>query len=243
LNINNVNKTLKTDNTGTYTFTYKTTVPGLNNITVSYPGNTRYNPCNTTTTFTVNKRDATLTINTLNSVKYNDKVTVTGKFTDEDGSALINSNVKIKVNNETFTVKTDSNGVYKYTFSARIMGKNNVTVSYPGNTRYNPCTTVTKSFTVNKKDSHLTINSIPQTTKGKTVTITGKFTNADGAALINSNVKLTINNQSFTVKTDATGIYKYTYTTTTKGTNNVTVSYPGNTKYNPCETKTTFKVV
>jgi hypothetical protein len=40
------------------------------------------------------------------------------------------------------------------------MGKNNVTVSYPGNTRYNPCTTVTKSFTVNKKDSQITIDKI-----------------------------------------------------------------------------------
>ena len=144
--------------------------------------------------------------------------------------------------NHLYCVTIDSTGTYTYTFRASVVGKNNVTASYAGNAKYNGFS-ISKSFTVNKKDTQLTINTIPQTTKGKTATITGKFTNEDGSLLKNSNIKITINGQTFTVKTDTNAIYTYNYTTTTKGTNNVTVSYPGNAKYNSCEKSTTFKVV
>ena len=241
ITINGIKYTNKTDNNGIYTYNYKTTTPGTNNITVSYAGNTKYKATNTTTTFKVTPKTTKITINKITNTQYTDTTTITGTFKTSNGVALKNSAVAITINGIKYTNKTDNNGIFRYEYKTGIVGTNNVTVSYGGNTRYS-ATNTTTTFTVNKKDTKITINKINTTTKGSTITVTGKFTNSDGVALTNSNVKVNINGVTTSVKTDNKGIYSISYKTTVIGTNNITVSYPGNTKYNSYSTATTFKV-
>ena len=241
LTINGKTSTVKTDADGIFTTTYKATQVGENNITASYKGSTKYNGCNVSSTFTVNKKDTQLTINKISTAKYNDKITITGKFTNADGTALTNSNVKVNINGVETTVKTDASGLFSINYTAKQVGKVNVTVSYKGNAKYNGCNATT-TFTVNKKNTKITINKIANTNKGKNVSVTGKFTNADGTALTNSNIVVYVNGAHHTVKTDSKGLYNYTFTANVIGVNNITVAYMGNAKYNAFNTTTTFTV-
>ena len=93
-----------------------------------------------------------------------------------------------------------------------------------------------------KKNTKITINKIANANKGKNVSVTGKFTNADGTALTNSNIVVYVNGAHHTVKTDSKGLYNYTFTANVIGVNNITVAYMGNAKYNAFNTTTTFTV-
>ena len=53
--INKVRKTIKTDNTGAFTYSHNATWAGQNTITATYLESTNYLPTNSTTTFTVTK--------------------------------------------------------------------------------------------------------------------------------------------------------------------------------------------
>ena len=142
-------------------------------------------------------------------------VTITGKFTDNLGKAIVNSNVKIFVNGVKYYAKTDSTG--KYSLSVL----------------------VTKVGT----DAVVTYEPISDVTLGENVTITGTFTDANGKAITNSNVKITINGVKYYAKTDSTGKYTLSVATTKEGVNNVTIGYSGSAKYNAFETSTTFTVL
>ncbi|MEE3418838.1 MAG: Ig-like domain repeat protein, partial [Methanosphaera sp.] len=89
----------------------------------------------------------------------------------------------------------------------------------------------------------VTYEPISDVTLGENVTITGTFTDANGKAVTNSNVKITINGKKYYAKTDSTGKYTLSVATTKEGVNNVTIGYSGSAKYNAFETSTTFTVL
>ena len=126
---------------------YKAITMGENNITVTYAGNARYNAAEATTTFTVDKKDTVMTVDAIADVNKGDSVTVTGTFKNADGTAFRNSNVIVYVNGAHHTVKTDNNGNYNYTFTAKLVGDNEIRVVFNGNNKYNACETTT-TFTV-----------------------------------------------------------------------------------------------
>ena len=231
----------RTDKTGTYVFTTKITTAGINNLSVGYGGNDKYNPFETNTTFNVYKYDITITHNTIPDTLYKNNYTITGKFTTTDGKPLSNSNVKIIINNKKYLARTDKTGTYTLTQQATTLGTNNITIGYSGNDKLNPYETNT-TFNVYKYDITITHNTIPDTLYKNNYTITGKFTTTDGKPLSNSNVKIIINNKKYLARTDKTGTYTLTQQATTLGTNNITIGYSGNDKLNPYETNTTFNV-
>ncbi len=241
LTINGETTTVKTDNAGKFSTIYNATLMGENTITAAYSGNAKYNGCTVTSTFTVEKKDTQITIEDIAAAKYNDKIIITGKFTNADGKALINTNVKVTINGVTTTVKTDNKGVFTLNYTAKELGDITVTASYKGNAKYNGCEATT-TFRVDKKDTVITVDDIADTTKGKNVTVTGKFTNEDGTALTNSNIVVYVNGAHHTVKTDSTGTYSYTFKAKNIGENYITVAYSGNAKYNTFHTTTTFNV-
>ena len=65
---------------------------------------------------------------------------------------------------------------------------------------------------------------------------------SNGKAISNSNVKIYINGVKYLAKTDNTGKYTLSAQANTLGTNNVTIGYSGNDKYEAYETNTTFTV-
>ena len=59
---------------------------------------------------------------------------------------------------------------------------------------------------------------------------------------MNSLVKIKINKKTVTVKTNRQGVYVYNYKTTSKGTNNIILTFAGSTNYKKSSVKSTFKV-
>ncbi len=239
--VNGVKYFARTDKTGAYNLSVLVTKVGVNNLTYGYAGSAKYNEYNKNTTFNVGKQDVIVTVDEISKVNAGNNVTIKGTFTDNLGKALSNSNVRLYVNGVKYYAKTDKTGTYTLSVLVTNVGVNNLTVGYGGNTKYNEYN-VNTTFDVGKQDVIVTYNKISDVKVGKNVTITGKFTNNLGKAISNSNVKVVINGVKYVARTDSTGTYTLTYTTTKVGVNNVTVGYSGSAKYNAYETSTTFKV-
>ena len=211
-------------------------------ITATYAGNDKYQASEDTITFTIEKGDVLVTVDEISETAYGDNVTITGTFTTSDGKAISNSNVKITINGKKYYAKTDKTGKYVLSTKVTVTGINNVTVGYSGNDKYNAYEDTT-SFNAVANDVEVTYEAISDVTLGENVTITGTFKDANGKAITNSNVKITINGKKYYAKTDSTGKYTLSVATTKEGVNNVTIGYSGSAKYNAFETSTTFTVL
>ncbi len=246
-------KTLKDKNgktiTGTVkngTITIKFTAPeqlsGKQNITFTYKGNNKF----TTLTKTykngliINKITTKLTVNKIKTTKYGNKITITGTLKDANNKILKNTNIKIKHNKKTITVKTNTKGIYKYTTTTNTVGNNNITITYPGNKKYQT-RTIKTTYKTSKQNTKITINKIKNTKINKTITIKGTLKSINGKTLRNTKIKIKTNNKTVTVKTNTKGIYTYRYKVTQKGTNKITVTFTGNKNYNTKTIKTQFK--
>ena len=239
--INSVKYNTKTDANGNYALNYTATRVGTNNVAAWFAGNSVYNEVDTSRTFTVSKKDTSITLNYIPDTQYSDKVTITGKFTRSTGEALKNATITLMVNGVKYNTKTDANGNYALNYTATKVGTNNVTALFNGNTVYNGADT-SKTFTVTKKDTKITINSIATTKISNKVTITGKLTRSTGEVLKNATITVKVNNVNYNVKTDANGLYTLNYTTNKVGTNNVTASFNGNSVYNSVSATRKFTV-
>lgn len=230
---------------GTYSYTYTANNVELYDVTVVYYGDSINGPTSVKTTFNVTDKNITLPTNisipTFKQKTYKENITITGKLKDANGIIINNATITVKVNTKKYTAKTDSKGVYTVKVLANKVGINNVTVSYAGNNYYKPVTAKTTFKTV-ARATKLTVNKISTTTKSKTVKITGKLTDNRGTIIKTGKIKIKINTKTVTVKTNNKGIYTYTYKMTTKGTNNITVTYQATTNYKKSSVKTSFKV-
>ena len=244
--VNGVTYTNKTNANGIYSYTFKASTIGTNNVTVSYAGNSRFNGDSASTTFNVleSRKTATkITVNSLGTVQKDSYVTVTGRYTAVTGINLTYTPIRININGVTYTNKTNGNGIYSYTFKASKIGVNNITVSYPGNSRFIGATASTTFNVTNKTATKITVNTIGDVQKDSYVTITGKYTAVTGINLTYTPIKILINGVTYTNKTNAYGIYSYRFKASTLGTNNVTTSYAGNSRFIGASASTTFKVV
>ena len=211
-------------------------------ITATYAGNDKYLASEDTTSFTIAKQDVVVIYDVIKDVKYGENVTITGKFTDSEGKAISNSNVKITIDGKKYYAKTDKNGLFTLSTKVTTIGENEVTIGYSGNTNYNAYKTNT-TFNVEKQDVIVTYDTINDVNIGENVTITGTFKDASGKAVANSNVKIIIDGKKYYAKTDSTGAFTFSATMTKAGVKTVTIGYSGNTNYNEYTSETTFTVL
>jgi uncharacterized coiled-coil protein SlyX/nitrogen fixation protein FixH len=215
---------------------------GEKTVSASYAGSDKYKASDATTTFNVEKQDIIINYDPIADTAYGNNVTITGTFTQADGKAISNSNVNVYINGKQYKVRTDKTGAFTVTITVNTVGTNNVTLSYGGNAYYNSYETST-TFNADKQDLIITCDAIEAVAYGDNVTITGKFTDANGKAISNSNVNVYINGKQYKARTDKSGVFTLSVQTKAMGTNNVTLSYGGNDKYNSFETTATFDVV
>ena len=225
-----------TTKNGEFEYTTSFKAIGEQTVTASYAGNDNYNPSEDTITFNVEKQDMVLTINPIADAAYGDTITVSGTFTTPKGQVISNSVVGVYVNGKKYVVKTDADGVYSVDVKVTQVGENNVTVKHNGNDRYNGYET-SVTFNAEKQDVIVTLDAIADAKVGDNVTITGKFTDANGKAMTNSVVAVYINGKKYAARTDSTGAFSLTTAVTKEGINNVTASYAGNDKYNAFESE------
>ena len=244
LNINGATYYAKTNSKGVYTFTYNVTKSGINTLVAGYGGSGNYNPYSTTTTFNATgKENVVVTVDPIGNVETNSIITITGTFKRASGSVLANSNVRLNINGATYYAKTNSKGVYTFTYNVTKSGINTLVAGYGGSGNYNPYSTTVKFNATGKENVIVTIDPIGNTKKNTNVTISGTFKRACGNVLANSKVKLTVNGVTTYVKTNSKGVYTYTYNATKSGTNTVTAGYGGSNNYNSYTTTTKFNVV
>ena len=238
IQINNNPLNLTTDNKGQFTYTIQATTTGQNNITTYYNGNKVYNPTNTNSTFTVNKQNVNIHLDKITDVAYGENISITGTLEDENNK-LKNMHLTLKINQNIINITTDNDGLFNYTTQAITVGTNNITTIYYGNTNYNP-TNNTQTVTVNKQDTKITIKNIPTTKYNQNISITGTLTDKNNKALTNTTITININQNKYHVQTNIQGQYTLTLKADTIGTNNITITYNGNTNYNPSNTTTTY---
>ncbi len=241
--INGVKYLAKTDKTGTYVLSVETTQTGVNKVSIGYSGNDKYEAYETNTTFQVlGKQPVIVTYEPISDVNFGENVTITGKFMTSNGKVISNSNVKIYINGVKYLAKTDNTGTYVLSVQTTQTGTNKVSIGYSGNDKYEAYETNTTFTVLGKQPVIVTYEPINNVKQGQNVTITGKFTTNTGKAITNTNVKILINGKKYYAKTDNTGKYTLSTQANTLGTNNVTIGYSGNDKYEAYETNTTFTV-
>jgi hypothetical protein len=247
LNINGKTYTAKTDSKGYFTYNYKTTKDGSNTVTVSYPGNTNFKSATATKTFNVKSvgpQYTYITLNNIQEVAYGGYTTISGYYYYGNNIPLILTTMRLNINGKQVTSKTDNKGYFTYSYKTERVGKNTVTVSYPGNDNFKSAT-ATKTFNVKITSpiyTYITLNSIKEVTNGQTTTISGHYYYGNNIPLIQTTMRLNINGKTYSAKTDDNGYFIYNYKTTKDGSNTVTVSYPGNTNFKSATSSKTFNV-
>ncbi len=237
--INNGRATVKTDDTGVFTYNFVASKVGTNNITASYLESTKYLATNTTATVEVTAMDTQIVFDEISSAKKGEKITISGKLVDENGNAVTGT-IKLLINNGRATVKTNENGVFTYEYTVTKVGVNNITASYLGANRYT-ATEATTTAQVEKLATTITLNNIGTVTQKSMVEISGKLADENGKA-ITGTIKLLINNGRKTIKTDNTGAFTYSHNATFAGENTITANYLESTNYLPTNSTTTFTV-
>ncbi|MBR0472892.1 MAG: hypothetical protein IJI98_09385 [Methanosphaera sp.] len=242
IKINNIETKTVTDTKGTYTLNKSTTNIGTNNVIVSFAGNSHYNSVSTETTFNVVKQNLKISIEPIKSVRFKDNVTIMGVFTDANNKVIGNTALTISLNGKTYKVKTGKDGFFTYTTRVTSIGTANVTVSYAGNTKYNKVSSKA-TFKVTKQELVLTVDRVSSLIRYKDyMEISGKLVDGNDRPVMNTLVNIKINDKIYKAKTDKNGVYTLQFRAINMNTNNVTVSYAGNTKYKESTVKTTFTV-
>ena len=228
--------------------TTKQTKTGTNTVTVSYPGNKNFKAANTSKTFNVKTdgpQDTYIILNDIHDITYDDYAVINGYYYYGNNIPLTYTPMTISVNGRIIEyAKTDSKGFFSCDYLPAEVFKNTVTVSYHGNKNFKAAT-ATKSFNVKTTRPIITyvdINEIDKVEVGKYTTISGYYLYGNGVPLKQTTMRLSINGQQYTAKTDNNGYFTYNYKTNKSGTNSVTVSYPGNTNFQPASSTKSFKV-
>jgi len=229
-----------------FKFTAPAQLVGSQNLTFCYSGNSKFSPLNKTYAGGLVIEEGILStklnLDTIKTVQYKENITITGKLTDSANKAIKNANINVTINNESYLVTTNAQGVFSYKTNASVTGVNNVTAKYAGTTGYHASNDKT-TFTVEKQDFKITINKIADVFYGHNVTITGTLTDGLGDVRANSALRILINGKSVSTRTDANGKFSVESKVGVIGTNNVTVIRSGDNNYNAANASSTFKMV
>ena len=156
----------------------------------------------------------------------------TATFYDTNGTVLKNTDVKITVNGQTYTKKTDSKGLVSLDINLK-PGTYKVVANNPV-TGYN----LTNTFKILSTISSSNINKVYTDARKFTAT----FYKSNGKVLAKKTIKFKINGRTYNVKTNSKGVASLSLTTLKKGTYKI-ISYntDGLTRTNTVKVVTSAK--
>lgn len=241
VNVNGKYYKTTTDNYGYYDLSVKPTKEATNVITVSYPGNKYYKKSTDKSSVYVpkSKKVSKISLNYIYDTEIGNYAYIEGYLTDNNNNALEYVDVVLNINGKTYTTQTDYEGYYSYSYKTTKSGTNKVIAKFKGNSQFKS-TSVTKSFTVNRINTYLTLIDLGNPIKGDEFNIYGDLYD-DYYNNLNKTVKITINNEVF-YPTAENGMYYIRYKANKVGTNKITVYYPGNNIYKSSKIVRTFNV-
>ena len=165
---------------------------------------------------------------------------ISGVALDENSNPLANINLTVVVNGTSYNVNTDGSGAWSLNYTPTTSGNLNVAVSWTGNSTHVGFTNST-IFNVGKLNTSVTINA-PNSKVGEETTISGILTDENGNPIANANLEVIVDGKSFSVKTNAFGVWVLKYTPKRSGILFVSVNYNGNNIYYGSTNSTNFKV-
>ena len=230
ITINNRKYNVITDDNHEFTYEYKSSTAGLNNVTVSYNGSNLYDSSSANRTFTVNRLRTILTANKVKDTLIGDSVTISGTLKNMS-SSLANTYLIVSVNEDNYLAMTDNKGNYNISLEASRLGLNNVTISFEGND-INANTSVTRTFNVSKHNSSIIIKSPSYFKVGVVDNFNITLTDENSNPIGNQKIIFNIDNKNYTLTTDDNGVAYYKYKATTNTTTTIAVIYNGNSMYN-----------
>ena len=193
--------------------------------TISYPGNAKYNPASTSIEFSTK---AGMIISDIYGSSNELVATLTNSIT---GRIVSNAYVVVDIDGVSTTVKSNSKGQVKVSIANLTGNKYAATISYRGNGAYNAVSTVT---TINVDKANMVIAAAYDADNKQ---IVGTLTNsATGKNIKNVNVKVNLNGETTTVKSNSKGQVIVSTADLDNGTYTAIFSYQGNSKYNPLST-------
>jgi len=183
-----------------------------------------------------------ITIDPIPKVSVDDSVFISGTFTDINNNPLRYTHLKVVVNGEAYYSQTNDYGDYFGEYYAETPGTKTVTVSWAGNTGYAP-TTAKTTFTVDGQyPTYINLNNIKDVNLGDSVSISGYYRYDQAKPLRQTAMTININGAKYYARTNDNGYFTYSYKATKAGTNTVTVSYSGNTRFKSASVTKTFNV-
>ncbi len=136
-----------TDLSGNWDLNYTPKNSGIFDLNLIYQGDDRYEGFTKNKTFNVSKLATNSSINIPGTVKVGKSITISGLLTSIDGKPLANASIVVSVGGKTYNVITNSNGVWKLSYTPKKADKTTIKVSYAGNEIYSGFN-ISKSFEV-----------------------------------------------------------------------------------------------
>ena len=229
VDINGETTTAKTNSKGKATISTADLSTGTYTATISYAGNSKYNPASTNITFT------TKTEMIISEISGNSHELTATLINGATGKAISGASVTVDINGVSTTVKSNSKGQIK-AYVPELDGGDTytATISYKGNAKYNAASA---SAAIDLTKTNMVITAKYNSDNKQIVaTVTNAAT---GKAVANTNVKVSINGVTTTAKTNGKGITTISTSTLAPGTYVGIISYAGNAKYNAASTTAT----
>jgi len=184
--------------------------------------------------------DTNSTIVVKDTANVNESVFISGVLSDEEGNPIADTDLKLTINGESFTVTTNKDGEWNYTYTTKIDGTVELTINWEGDSVYNGFTNGS-GFNVVKIDTNISINvpeniTLPSNNVNeKIINITGVLTDIEGNPIAKTTVTIIIDGETYTTATDDYGVWEVSFIATHSGNISVIAKYKGSKIYNPSE--------
>ncbi len=214
---------------------------GIHVIEVIYSGDNKYSSL-TVHDFVVNKINTKIDVNSKITLLASDVSAgessgiITFKLTDENNNILSNKTVHVALNGKIYPVETNDAGYGKLKVSLEAGNVYTCAFSFEGDEKYSATPLTITKLTINKKKT--TISSSGKTfkvksTKKVSVTLKTVKNAVNGKTYLKKGKKLTltVNGKTYSAKTNAKGIAKFTVKLTKKGKYSAKIKFAGDKTY------------
>jgi hypothetical protein len=207
-----------------------TTLPaGSDLVTASFAGTVDFSSASGSVTEVVDSTTTTLT-SSVNPSSFGQPVTLTAKVTNTS-STIPTGTVTFKNGSATMaTEELNASGVATFTASMLPVGSDSLTASYSGDAANSRSTSQAITQVVNPATITITLTSSPNpSTSGQSVTFTATLTST--GSMPTGSVTFSSNGITLGQKSIVKGVAAFSTKTLPQGTDAVTATFTGNTKY------------